>query len=173
MSKIHEDRLAAVILLTEQYKVGQEQQRKKIYEFYLDNVLEERINNWDIVDASAGHIVGEYLLGKPRGILRKLAVSESLWQRRVAIISTFGFIKKGDASTTIDIAEVLLQDPQDLIQKAVGWMLREVGKRVDREVLLTFLDAHAHVMPRTMLRYSIEHLPKAQKEHYMSMRATT
>lgn len=167
-SAVHEHRLAAVILLSNQYKKASDSDRKAIYDMYLQAVYDNQVNNWDIVDSSAGHIVGEYLYKRPRGLLFELAQSDSVWARRVAIISTFNFLMKGDPSTTILIAEKLLHDKHDLIQKAVGWMLREMGKRIDRGLLLDFLDRHAYEMPRTMLRYSVEHLPPEQRVHYMA-----
>lgn len=164
-SPIHEHRLAAVIILSGQFKNNQ----KEIYEFYLNNVYEGRINNWDIVDSSAHKIIGPYLYNRPRDLLLDLAVSEDLWQRRVAIISTFYFISKGDASTSIELSEILLNDNHDLIHKAVGWMLREVGKRIDDEILLNFLNKNAVQMPRTMLRYSIERLPESKRKYYLNL----
>jgi len=166
-SAIHEHRLAAVILLGNKYKKAGATERKEIYDAYLAAVYAGQINNWDIVDTSAEFIVGEYLADKPRGLLFELAASPDVWQRRVAVLSSFAFIKKGDASTTLKLAGLLLHDDHDLIQKAVGWMLREIGKRCDRLLLLKFLDAYAAEMPRTMLRYSIEHLAPAQKKAYM------
>jgi 3-methyladenine DNA glycosylase AlkD len=168
-SKWHDDRLLALIILIRQYQKGSEVEREAIYSFYIKHLA--HVNNWDLVDTSAGYIVGEYLYERPRDTLFALAKNENVWQRRVAIISTFNFIMKGDPSTTILIAEELLHDKHDLIQKAVGWMLREVGKRVDRKVLLDFLDNHAHEMPRTMLRYSLEHLPPEQRAHYRALKA--
>lgn len=164
-SPIHEHRLSAVILLVNQFGKNQE----NIYKFYLKNVYEGRVNNWDIVDSSAHQIVGGYLYNKSRDILFELADSENLWQRRIAIIATFYFIKKGDASTTIELAEKLLKDDQDLMHKAVGWMLREVGKRVGEEILLDFLNTNAVQMPRTMLRYSIEKLPESKRRYYLNL----
>jgi 3-methyladenine DNA glycosylase AlkD len=161
--------LLALIILVRQYQKGSEAEREAIYSFYIKHLA--HVNNWDLVDTSAGYIVGEYLHERPRDVLFTLAKNENVWQRRVAIVSTFNFIMKGDPSTTILIAEELLHDKHDLIQKAVGWMLREVGKRVDRKVLLDFLDNHAHEMPRTMLRYSLEHLPPEQRAHYMALKA--
>lgn len=120
--------------------------------------------------AQLNFIVGEYLWAKSRQPLFKLAKHKDIWHRRVAIVGSFGFIKKGDPSTTLALAEILLQDPHDLIQKATGWMLREVGKKVDRKVLLEFLDKHAANMPRTMLSYAIEHLNLEQKLHYRSQK---
>lgn len=168
VSPIHEHRLAAVILLGNQFKRANEPERKVIFEAYLSAVYDGQINNWDIVDTSAEFIIGEYLWDKPRGLLFELAASDNLWQRRVAVLSTFAFIKRGDASTTLKLAGLLLYDEHDLIQKAVGWMLREIGKRCDEALLLKFLDVHAAEMPRTMLRYSIERLDPAQKRRYMS-----
>ncbi len=167
-SPIHEHRLAAVILLSNQFKRANEPGRKVIFDAYLSAVYDGRINNWDIVDTSAEFIVGEYLWDKPRGLLFELAASDNLWQRRVAVLSTFAFTKRGDASTMLKLAGLLLHDEHDLIQKAVGWMLREIGKRCDEALLLKFLDVHAAEMPRTMLRYSIERLDPAQKRRYMS-----
>lgn len=167
-SDIHEHRLAAVILLANAYKASDDAQRKEIYDTYLQAVYDGHVNNWDIVDASAEFIIGGHLYERPRDLLFELAKSDSIWQRRVAMLSTFGFIKKGDASTTLRLAEVLLHDPHDLIQKAVGWMLREAGKRCDEKLLTGFLETHAAVMPRTMLRYAIERLNPAQKADYMA-----
>lgn len=169
-SEVHEHRLAAVILLASQYAKADESRRQEIFDTYMRAVYDGRVNNWDIVDSSAQFIVGEHLRNRPRDLLEKLARSDSIWQRRVSMISTFQFLKNGDPTTTLVIAEMLLHDKQDLIQKAVGWMLREMGKRVDRAVLLNFLDRHAHEMPRTMLRYSLEHLPATQRAHYMMLK---
>ncbi|HSX00257.1 MAG TPA: DNA alkylation repair protein [Patescibacteria group bacterium] len=166
-SRIHEHRLAAVILLADQYVKANEPMQKQIYELYLKNVRHNRVNNWDLVDSSAEFIVGPWLADKSKDILFDLAATDSIWCRRVGIMAAFDYIKKGDATVTIELAEVLLQDKQDLIQKAVGWQLREVGKRVDKRLLLDFLDKHAHDMPRTTLRYALEHLSVEQKAHYM------
>lgn len=167
-SKWHDERLLALIILVRQYLKAGEAGRDAIYDFYLEYLA--HVNNWDLVDSSAQFIIGEHLRDKPRDLLVKLAHSDNLWERRVSMISTFQFLKYGDPTTTIVIAEILLHDPHDLIQKAVGWMLREMGKRVDRAVLLEFLDRHAHEMPRTMLRYSIEHLSPAQRAYYMTLK---
>ena len=167
-SKVHEHRLAAVILLANAYRMVSGNRQEEIYDTYLQAVYDGHVNNWDIVDSSAEFIVGEYLYDKPRDLLFSLARSDSVWQRRVAMLSTFGFIKRGDASTTLRLAEVLLHDPHDLIQKAVGWMLREAGKRCDEELLTGFLETHAAVMPRTMLRYAIERLRPEQKASFMA-----
>ena len=170
-SEIHEHRMAGLIILTLQYPKASEQQRRAIYDLYLLNVYKGRVNNWDLVDVTTEYIIGEHLIDQSRDILFELATSGDLWQRRVAILSSFAFIKKGDPSTTLQLAEVLLHDQEDLIQKATGWLLREVGKRCDRQLLINFLDQHAHEMPRTMLRYSLEHLSSEQRQHYMQLKS--
>lgn len=167
-SRIHEERLLALIILVDKFKLAAAADKKKIYNFYLKNTA--YINNWDLVDLSAHYIAGAYLHGKQKKILYKLAKSKHLWERRIAIVSTFEFIKQDEYQDILKIAELLLKDEQDLIHKAVGWMLREVGKRIDRSVLLKFLDKHAGEMPRTMLRYSIEHLSPKMRKHYLSLR---
>lgn len=169
-SQVHEHRLAAVILLAEQYTKADEQGQRRIYELYLENVLGGRVNNWDLVDTSAEFIVGPWLRDKPKDVLFELASSDSIWCRRVSIMAAFDYIKRGDATVTLQLAEQLLYDTQDLIQKAVGWQSREVGKRVDGQLLLNFLDKHAHDMPRTTLRYALEHLSAAQKAQYMRLK---
>ena len=169
-SDIHEHRLAALIILTLQFPKADAATQQKIYELYLKNVRDGRVNNWDLVDTSADKIVGAYLLDKPRDILYKFAKSDSLWERRVAMIASFWFIKRGEPATALEIAEILLHDTHDLIQKAVGWMLREIGKRCDEQILTNFLDQHAHDMPRTALRYSIERLSPDLKKHYMQQK---
>jgi 3-methyladenine DNA glycosylase AlkD len=170
-SKWHDDRLLALIILVRQYQKGSEADRKAIYDFYLGHTA--HVNNWDLVDSSAEFIVGPWLENRPdkMKILSTLAASNQLWERRIAMLSTFAYIKQGKADEALVIAERLLHDKHDLIQKAVGWMLREVGKRVNRKILTTFLDEHAHEMPRTMLRYSIEHLPPEQRAEYMSAKS--
>ena len=159
-SKIHEHRLVALLILVEKYK----KDNRKIYNFYLKNT--NKINNWDLVDLTAHKIIGNYLLDKPRNILYKLAHSKNLWQKRIAIIATFEFIRNNQFQDTIKISKILLADKHDLIHKAVGWMLRELGKR-DEQVLIKFLKQHAHHMPRTMLRYSIEKFPEKKKKYYL------
>ena len=161
-SEYHEHRFVGVLILVAQYRNAPQ----TTADFYLAAVRRDRVNNWDLVDASAEFILGEYLFERPRGVLFELAASDSVWERRVAIISTFGFIKHGDASTTLEIASVLLPDRHDLIRKAVGWMLREVGKRVDRALLISYLDANAARMSRTTLSYATEHLTAQQRLHY-------
>lgn len=163
---VHEHRLAGALLLVARYK----KQPDEVFERYLAAVRRGRINNWDLVDASSELIVGEHLRTRDRSLLDELAASDSLWERRVAVLATFQFIKNGDASTTFALAERLLTDREDLMHKAVGWMLREVGKRVSREQLLGFLDAHAAVMPRTMLSYATEHLDPEVRSRYRAMR---
>ncbi len=172
-SPIHEERLVALLLVMHRYaraaKAGDMGEMRKWFDFYLRNTA--RINNWDLVDLSCRDVVGEHLHGKDRRLLRKLARSKSLWERRIAIVSTWAFIRRGEFDDTLAIAQMLLNDPHDLIHKAVGWMLREVGKR-DQGVLEGFLDKTAAVMPRTMLRYAIERFTPAKKKRYMEMKAT-
>lgn len=169
-SKVHEHRMCGLIILTLKYPKVSEVSKQEIYGFYLKNLYKGRINNWDLIDVTSPRIVGTHLLNKPKQILYDLARSDDLWQKRVSIISTATFINNGEPAATLDLAKVLLHDRHDLMHKAVGWMLREVGKRCDRQLLLNFLDGHAHEMPRTMLRYSIEHLPAEQRLHYMSLK---
>jgi len=166
-SAVHECRLAGLIILTLQYPSASETQKRAIYELYLRNVYAGRVNNWDLVDSSAELIVGPYTRDHSTDILYKLARSNDVWQKRVAMLSSFHFLKMGDPTLTVDLAEILLNDPHDLIQKATGWMLREMGKKVDEQVLLDFLEKHYKKMPRTMLRYAIERLSKEQKLHFM------
>ena len=168
-SPFHEARLCAAIILNHQLsKARTPQERKRIFDFYLKQVRAERVNNWDIVDVSAPWM-GVYLaeVEDPMPLLIKLSKSKSLWQRRVSIILTFALIRAGDLEPTITIAELLLKDEQDLIHKAVGWMLRELGKR-DVMMLRRFLRDHAHEMPRTMLRYAIEKLPERERKQWLT-----
>ena len=167
-SPFHEARLCAAIILNRQFAKAQtSQDRKMIFEFYMKQVRAERVNNWDIVDVSAPWM-GVYLteVKDPGPLLIKLSKSKSLWQRRVAMILTFALIRAGDLQPTIIIAKALLKDDQDLIHKAVGWMLRELGKR-DVMLLRKFLKEHAHQMPRTMLRYAIEKLPERERKQWL------
>jgi 3-methyladenine DNA glycosylase AlkD len=166
-SPIHEDRMAALIVLSGQALKADPAIKKRLYEFYLRHT--NRVNNWDLVDLSCRDVVGAYLLDKPHNVLYELAKSDNLWERRIAIVSTWEFIRRKQLDDTLAIAEVLLHDKHDLIQKAVGWMLREAGKR-ERARLVIFLDKHAHAMPRTMLRYAIEHFPPDQRQHYLRVR---
>jgi 3-methyladenine DNA glycosylase AlkD len=166
-SEIHEARLIALLILVHNFKKANEVEQGKIYSFYLRNT--SHINNWDLVDLSAHEIVGGFLLKRPRGILLKLARSSSLWERRIAMLATFHFIYHGQADDTLKIAKILLQDKHDLIHKVVGWMLREVGKRVSLNVERKFLNAYAVQMPRTMLRYAIERLPESERRKYLAL----
>lgn len=168
-SPSHEHRLAALIIMTEQAKKAAPEYQKQLYDFYLKNT--KHINNWDLVDISCPAIVGAYLVGKPKEPLYKLANSKDLWEKRIAMVSTLQLIRAGQLGDTFKIAEILLNDKHDLIHKAVGWMLRCAGD-VDRAELLKFLDKHAHEMPRTALRYALEHLTPTQKEHYMQAKTT-
>ena len=161
-SKIHEYRSSALVILKEQFKV--ENNRKQIFSFYLKNT--KNINNWDLVDCSAPHIVGKYLIDKNRKVLYKLANSKNLWEKRIAIISTFSFIRENDFKDTLAIGEILLNDKHDLIHKAVGWMLREVGKR-EQKTEEKFLKKHYKTMPRTMLRYAIERFEETKRQKYL------
>ncbi len=162
--KIHECRMTALTLLVEQYKRGDKEVKQAIYDLYLRNTA--YINNWDLVDNSCYDIVGSHLLTRDRAILYELAHSTSLWEQRIAIVSTMAFIRKGQWEDTFALAELLLYHPHDLIQKAVGWLLREMGKRMEVP-LLRFLNQHHKTMPRTTLRYSIERLTVEQKQGYM------
>jgi 3-methyladenine DNA glycosylase AlkD len=164
-SPFHEARLLALIMMVEMFhKAKDECRREEIYRAYLDK--SRRINNWDLVDCSAEHIIGAYLFPGDRCVLYNLARSESLWERRIAIMATFHFIRRKDFADTLAIAEMLLKDREDLIHKAVGWMLREVGKR-DIDRLRGFLGRHATKMPRTMLRYAIERFPEGERQLYL------
>jgi len=161
----HEARLLAVVLLANAYARADARAQARIYRLYLRRT--DRINNWDLVDASAPEVVGGHLLERSRAPLRKLARSQSVWERRIAVVATHHFIRRGDFDDTLRLARLLMDDEHDLIHKAVGWMLREVGKR-DEHTLLGFLDRHASELPRTALRYSIERLTPGQRKRYMS-----
>ena len=163
-SKIHEHRLIALLILLKRYGQAGESSKKKFVDFYLQNT--KNINNWDLVDLSGHYILGDYLLDRPRQILYQLAKSKNLWERRIAIISTFAFIRKNEFSDTLKIAEILLRDEHDLIHKAVGWMLREAGKR-DQAVLERFLRRRRKTMPRVMLRYAIEKFSQEKRKFYL------
>jgi 3-methyladenine DNA glycosylase AlkD len=163
-SKIHEERLIALFILIGQYADGNEKQKKQIYNFYLKNT--KNINNWDLVDLSAPNIAGNYLLNHDRKILYKLVRSKNLWERRIAVLATFAFIRNNDFEDIIKISEILLKDKHDLINKATGWMLREMGKR-DLGALEKFLNKNYKVMPRTMLRYAIEKLSEEKRRFYL------
>jgi 3-methyladenine DNA glycosylase AlkD len=169
-SPMHKVRVGAVSIMDWQArsKKTSEQRRKELFDLYIKR--HDRINDWDLVDRSAPYVIGGYLSDKPRDILYKLARSKSPWERRTAITATYYFIRQGDVDDTFKIAEILVNDPHDLVQKAVGGWLREAGKK-NLQKLLAFLDKYAATMPRTILRYAIEHLEKDQREHYLSMKA--
>ncbi len=166
-SAIHEERLLAILILTQNLVRCDAEHRKRIYDFYMSHI--EHVNNWDLVDTSAPAIVGGYLRDKSRKPLMRLAKSKSLWERRIAIVATQQFIRLGEFDETLAISRVLLSDHEDLIHKAVGWMLREVGER-DTAPLIRFLDEHGSVMPRTMLRYAIEHFPSERRKAWLAMK---
>lgn len=166
----HEHRLAAVILMGERYGRGDDALRAEVYDLYLASTA--RINNWDLVDASADRVVGPHLDVVGSAILDELAASSLLWDRRIAMIAPFHRIKRGEAETSLRVATLLLRDPEPLIHKAVGWMLREVGKRVDEQLLTSFLDVHAPGMPAVMLSYATEKLTPEQRAAYRALRRT-
>lgn len=163
-NKVHEIRLVGILALVHEYKNGAKKEKKKIVDFYLKNT--RYINNWDLVDLSAHKILGEYFFNKNRNILLKLARSKNLWEQRISIISTFAFIRKGEIEWSIKLAKMFLDHKHDLIHKAVGWMIREVGKKNEKE-LRKFLDANLSKMPRTMLRYAIEKFPENLRKEYL------
>jgi 3-methyladenine DNA glycosylase AlkD len=171
-SPIHKVRAGAVSIMDWQArsKKTPEARRKELFDLYIRR--HDRINDWDLVDRSAPYVVGGYLTDKPRDILYKLARSKSPWERRTAITATYYFIRQGDVDDTFKLAEILVHDPHDLVQKAVGGWVREAGKK-DLRNLLAFLDKYAASMPRTILRYAIEHLEKGQREHYMGLKSKT
>lgn len=167
-SPIHEVRMCGLFILCNQYKkLKGRDQKKKYYDFFVKNIKAGNVNNWDLIDVNAP-IIGEYLIQSddPLSVLTKLAKSKNLWERRVAIIFTFSFIRVGQLDLTIAIAKLLMNDDHDLIHKGVGWMLREAGKR-DVMLLRIFLTEHAHEMPRTMLRYAIEKLPEQERKKWL------
>lgn len=164
-SKIHEHRLISLFILITKYKNGTEQEKQKIFNLYLKNT--KNINNWDLVDLSAPNIVGAYLKDKERKILYKLAKSKNLWEKRIAILATLAFIRKNDFTDTLKISKILLQDNHDLIHKAVGWLLREVGKR-SQPTEEKFLKKYYRKMPRTMLRYAIERFSEKKRKFYLA-----
>lgn len=163
-SGYHEERLIALLILVERFKKAYDDEKEIIVKFYLDN--RKGINNWDLVDLSAPKILGEYLLDKDRKILYKFAKSDDLWEKRIAVLSSFTFIKKGDFKDALKIYEIVLNDDHDLIHKAVGWMLRELGK-IDVKTEEEFLKKHYKTMPRTMLRYAIEKFPESKRQAYL------
>jgi 3-methyladenine DNA glycosylase AlkD len=163
-SKYHEERLIALLVLVERLKKADETEKEKIVKFYLNN--RKGINNWDLVDLSAPKILGEYLFDRDRKILFKFAKSKNLWEKRIAVLSTYTFIKKNDFEDALKIYEILVDDKHDLIHKAVGWMLREIGK-IDLKTEEEFLNKYYKIMPRTMLRYAIEKFPKKKRKAYL------
>jgi 3-methyladenine DNA glycosylase AlkD len=168
-SPIHEVRVGAVSIMDWQArsKKTSEERKKELFDLYVRR--HDRINNWDLVDRSAPYVVGGYLFDKPRDILYRLARSKNIWERRTAIVSTGYFIRKGDVADSFKVSEILLNDDQDLIHKATGWMLRAAGA-TDRQKLLGFLDKYAATMPRTALRYAMEHFDTKLRDRYLSMR---
>lgn len=168
-SPIHEVRAGGLSIMDKQArrKTTPESRRAELFDLYIRRI--DRINNWDLVDVSSPYVIGGYLFDKPRDILYELARSENLWERRTAIVSTSYFIREGDLADTFKVAEMLLDDAHDLIHKATGGWLRAAGKK-DRQRLLGFLDEHAATMPRTALRYAIEHLDREQRDHYLSLK---
>jgi 3-methyladenine DNA glycosylase AlkD len=163
---VHELRFSAIVALVMKYQKGDAKEKERVAKFYLKNL--KGINNWDLVDLSAPQILGDYLFKRDKVVLYGLARSKNLWERRIAMLSTFGFIKRNDFRDALKIAEILLFDKHDLIHKAVGWMLREVGKR-NKEVEIDFLDKYAMRMPRTALRYAIEKFFQREREKYLKM----
>lgn len=163
-SEWHECRLCALLILVERFKKSDEPMRKELYEFYLSQTV--RVNNWDLVDLSAPAIVGGYLLDKPREELYRLAASPLLWEQRIAVVSTITLIRNRDFIDILRLSELLLHHPHDLMQKAIGWMLREMGKR-DPDLLVQFLEKWSKQMPRTMLRYSIEKFSPEERAYFM------
>lgn len=163
-SSVHEERLCALLILVEKFKKSDETFKTGIFNFYMDNTV--YINNWDLVDLSSPYIVGAYLLHKDKSLLYKLAESENMWERRISIVSTLFFVRNGILDDSINLAQKLINDNQDLIRKATGWVLREVGKK-DKAKLITFLDRNYKSMPRTTLRYAIEKFEKWEREYYM------
>lgn len=164
-SKVHEERLIALLLLVRRFERGDDGEKRRVFDFYLAHA--ERANNWDLVDLSAHKIVGAWLLARPTGPLARLARSRNLWRRRIAIVATAAFIGAGRFEETFRVADLLMRDAHDLIHKATGWMLREVGKR-DKAALVRFLATRYRTMPRTMLRYAIERFPEGERRRYLA-----
>ncbi|WP_104090037.1 DNA alkylation repair protein [Cryobacterium sp. N19] len=175
-SPIHEHRMTGLLILVAQFKRASkpasrdDAARTRLAEAYLRALGRGRVNNWDLVDCSAPTLLGEYRFDLSRDVFTELAQSDILWERRVAMVGTLGLIMRGDASTTLELAALPLNDKQPLMHKAVGWMLREVGKRIDRNLLLAFLDQHTAQMPRTALSYATEHLRPEQRAAYRAAR---
>lgn len=163
-SEYHEARLCALLIVMEQFKKASQTERKALFDFYIKNA--SRINNWDLVDVTCPHVVGVYLLDKDRSLLYELAESDNLWEQRIAMVSTVTFIRSREYADTLALAERLMTHTHDLMHKAVGWMLREVGKK-DRATLTDFLEQYATQLPRTALRYAIEHYPEEQRQYFL------
>lgn len=161
-SNIHEHRMTALLILVENFK---KEEKEEVFNFYINNL--KNINNWDLVDLSCPNIVGKHLFKRDRNLLYKLAESENLWEKRIAIVSTYYFIKNNDFKDTVKIAKILLKDEHDLIHKAVGWMLREVGKK-DEGILLAFLEKEYYNMSRMTLRYAIERLEESKRKYFLN-----
>lgn len=168
-SGVHEERLTALFILLQRFRRGDAAERARCHAFYLRHLA--RVNNWDLVDATAPDLLGAALEGKPLDLIFRLLRSTNLWERRAAMLATFHFIKKGDPAPALKAVEALLTDPEDLLHKAAGWMLREVGKRVSLKAEEKFLKTHAARMPRTMLRYAIERFPDAKRRGYLARKA--
>ena len=166
-SPVHEARLLALFLMVQAFRTGDQRRRREVYALYLSRT--QFINNWDLVDSSAPQIVGAWLMDRSRAPLRRLARSQSLWERRIAMVATHYFIRQGDLESTFAVADMLLEDTHDLIHKAVGWMLREAGKR-DGQAERRFLAPRHKRMPRTMLRYAIEKFPERERRTYLTGR---
>jgi len=163
-SPVHEERLISLFILVDKYEKGDDREKEAIFTFYLKN--RKGINNWDLVDLSAPKIIGKHLLKKDKSLLFKFVLSKNLWERRIAVLSTYEFIRNNNFAVTLQISEILLHDKHDLIHKAVGWMLREVGKK-DLQVEENFLKINYKIMPRTMLRYAIEKFPETKRKKYL------
>lgn len=169
-SAIHEERLIALLILVKQFAKATPNQQKEIFDSYLANT--KYINNWDLVDTSAPNIIGTYTLENPSRILFELAHSKNLWERRIAMISTFPFIRKKQSEPALKIAKILLKDPHDLTHKVTGWMLREIGKNCSKEILANFLKENYHNLPRTTLRYAIEKFPEPERKKWLEILST-
>lgn len=166
-SEFHECRLTALLILVAKFNKGSDTEKRVIYDFYMSNT--KNINNWDLVDLSATYIVGPVLGRNYKNTLFRLAKSENIWERRIAMLSCFWYIKNGTPGPAFDVIEILKNDKHDLIQKAVGWMLREIGKRCDKQILVDWLNDNDQYkkLPRTTLRYAIEHFPEAERRDYL------
>ncbi|MCX6779298.1 MAG: DNA alkylation repair protein [Candidatus Magasanikbacteria bacterium] len=167
-SPFHEERLLGLLIMVAQYPLASQEKKQQLFKMYIKNT--RYINNWDLVDLTAEHIVGAYLEKTNKKIIWQLAKSSNLWEKRIAILSTFKYIKKGQPDLTLSIAKELMRDKHDLIHKAIGWMLREVGKRCSQAKEEEFLSQYGRLMPRTALRYAIERLPTSKKKYFMNLK---